>query len=308
MPVDEDRKTPVFPASQRLFAMETWGKDAIPSTSQASGISYRSDSEPCLSTVMLPSDLPGSAINLFDELKAHPSCIIKSITIDNQSIGSPEKQGESWFSKIGIYTSKLTSLNCWKGMKEETRQLDRDIQNFTNSCLNESHELSECQTNEGQAYIPYDLAKMYISKIADDMQKMKLKYMDIIKEIDSNTKKQQEQISLSLRNHYQDKMRTLKIRIQAYHEVMDEKSQHFQDKMKDLEMEKEQWLQEKTSLLLEINELKEKLESEKCRTADMKKMEFELVKCPLCNGDYQRQIANTRSEKADEREQISYIL
>lgn len=67
---------------------ETWGKDAVPSTSQTSGISYRSDSEPCLSTVMLNSDLPGSVTNLFHELKNHPSCIIKSITIDNDAIKS----------------------------------------------------------------------------------------------------------------------------------------------------------------------------------------------------------------------------
>ncbi|KAM3936765.1 uncharacterized protein RB166_000361 [Leptodactylus fuscus] len=259
------KKNTVFPASHHT--VETWGKDAIPSTSRTSGISFRSDSEPCLSTVMLNSDLPGSTTNLFDELKSHPSCIIKSITIDNDSIESPGKQGESWFNKIGIYTSKLSAMSCWKGMKEETKQLDRDTHNFTNSCLNESQELVECQTNEGQAYIPYHFAKMYISKVSDDMQKMKLKYMDIIKEMDYNAKKQQEQISFNLRNHYHDKMKILKVRIQAYHDVMERKSQHFQDKIKALEMEKEQWTQEKSSLLLEINELEEKLVHEKVHYA-----------------------------------------
>ncbi|KAG8595774.1 hypothetical protein GDO81_001624 [Engystomops pustulosus] len=67
--------------------METWGKDAMPSTSQT-GISYRSDSEPCLSTVMFNSELPGSATNLFNELKTPPSCMIKSITIDNDATAS----------------------------------------------------------------------------------------------------------------------------------------------------------------------------------------------------------------------------
>ncbi|KAM4049017.1 uncharacterized protein ACNLHF_002676 [Anomaloglossus baeobatrachus] len=258
--------------------METWGKDPIPSTSQTSGISYRSDSEPCLSTVMLNSDLPGSATNVFNELKAHPSYIIRSIAIDNDSVESPGKQCESWFSKIGICTSKLTALNCWKGMKDETRQLDKDIHNFTNSCLNESHELAECQANPGQAYIPYEFAKMYITKIADDMQKMKLKYMDILKKMDLNGKKQQEQISLRLRHQYHDKMKMVKTRIQAYHDVMEKKSQHFQDKIKDLEIEREAWKQEKLSLVFEIQELKKRLEYEKCKAPDMDKVGFEPLK------------------------------
>ncbi|XP_069819583.1 uncharacterized protein [Dendropsophus ebraccatus] len=298
------KKNAVYPASHSLFTMETWGKDAIPSTSQTCVTSYRSDSEPCLSTVMLNSDLPGSVSNLFDEVKTHPSCIIKSITIDNDSIESPGKQGESWFSKIGIYKSKLTSLNCWKGIKEETRQLDRDAHNITSSCLKESHELAECQTNKGQAYIPYHLAKMYISKISDDMQKMKSRYMDVIKEIDGNAKKQQEQVFLSIRNHYHDKMKILKNRIQAYHDVMEKKSQQSQDKIKDLEMEKELWTQEKTSLLLQINELQEELDYKKCGAAGLEKSE--LVKCPLCKENYQRQ-TDARSEKANEVEHISYI-
>ncbi|KAG8595777.1 hypothetical protein GDO81_001626 [Engystomops pustulosus] len=95
------------------------------------------------------------------------------------------------------------------------------------------------------------------------MQKMKNRYMDIMKECDYNAKKQQEQISQSLRNHYKDKMKILKARIEAYHELMEKKSQQFQDKIKDLEMEKEEWTEEKASLLIEINELKQKLEYEK---------------------------------------------
>ncbi|XP_069601579.1 uncharacterized protein [Ranitomeya imitator] len=256
---------------------------------------------------MLHSDLPGSATNLFNDLKIHPSYIIKSITIDNDSVESPGKQDESFFNKIGIYTSKLTSLNCWKGMKEETRQLDKDIHNFTNSCLNEGHELSKCQTNEGQAYIPYEFAKMYITKIADDMQKMKLKYMDILKKMDYNGKKQQEQISHSLRNHYHDKMKIVKTRIEAYRDVMDKKSQHFQDKIKNLELEKEEWKQEKMCLVLEIQELKERLEYKKCRAPEEENMELEPVKCPLCKGDYWRHFSAARMDKANEMEAVSYI-
>ncbi|XP_073399847.1 uncharacterized protein [Dendrobates tinctorius] len=178
----------------------------------------------------------------------------------------PGKQDESFFNKIGIYTSKLTSLNCWKGMKEETRQLDKDIHNFTNSCLNGNHELSECQTNEGQAYIPYEFAKMYITKIAVDMQKMKLKYMDFLKKMDINGKKQQ-----------------------------------------GLEMEKEEWKQEKMSLVLEIKELKERVEYKKCRAPEEENMELEPVKCPLCKGDYWRHFSAARMDKAKEMEAVSYI-
>ncbi|XP_063774161.1 uncharacterized protein LOC134910198 isoform X2 [Pseudophryne corroboree] len=244
--------------------METWGRDAEPSTSQTSGGSFRSDNEAHLSSEMLHSDLPGHVTSYFDELTSHPSCIIKSIAIDNDSLESPEKQDESWLSKIGSYRSKLAFLNCWNGAKEDTAEPKRDLHKFTKTYESRSlNELAECEEHEGQPYIPYDLAKIYITKIVNDMQQMKIKHMEVIKETDGNARRNQENVILILRNHYRAKMNILKTRLEVYHDIMEKKTAQFQDRIKDLEIEREQLINEKSSLLFEISELKEKLEHEK---------------------------------------------
>ena len=43
-----------------------------------------------------------------------------------------------------------------------------DIHELQNTCLNEScgpNDLAECEENDGQPYIPYQLAKIYITKV-----------------------------------------------------------------------------------------------------------------------------------------------
>ncbi|XP_072260249.1 uncharacterized protein [Pyxicephalus adspersus] len=244
---------------------EPWSKSAIPSTSQMCKDSYRSDNDANEPSVLFHSDLPGSVTDLFGELQAHRSCIVNSIAIDNDSLQNPDKQGESWLNKIGIYTRKLAFLNCWKGIKEDSTELEKDIHTLQNTCLNEScdpSDLAECEENEGQPYIPYELAKMYITKVVKDMQKMKLTHMQIISEIDENLKRKQDQEILILKNHYRDKMKVLKTRLETYHDLMEQKTEGLQEKIKDLEKEKDQWIQEKASLLQEIQQLKEKLGQE----------------------------------------------
>ncbi|XP_073490450.1 uncharacterized protein [Aquarana catesbeiana] len=264
---------------ERIPQPEPWGKAAIPSTSQTCRDLFRSVIEPNEPPVLFQSDLPGSVTDLFDE--AHPSCIVKSIAIDNDSIQSQEKQGESWFDKIGIYTRKWAFLNCWKGVKEDVIELERDIHKLQNTCLNEScgpSDLAECEENDGQPYIPYQLAKMYITKVANDMQKMKIKHMQIITEIDDNAKRNREQEILILKNYYRDKMKILKARLETYYDLMEQKTGCLQEKIKVLEEEKEQWIQEKSSLLNEIQELKEKLGQEKFNRSKLEIIEIQSKK------------------------------
>ncbi|XP_073490467.1 uncharacterized protein [Aquarana catesbeiana] len=226
---------------ERIPQPEPWGKAAIPSTSQTCRDLFRSVIEPNEPPVLFQSDLPGSVTDLFDE--AHPSCIVKSIAIDNDSI--------------------------------------QNIHKLQNTCLNEScgpSDLAECEENDGQPYIPYQLAKMYITKVANDMQKMKIKHMQIITEIDDNAKRNREQEILILKNYYRDKMKILKARLETYYDLMEQKTGCLQEKIKVLEEEKEQWIQEKSSLLNEIQELKEKLGQEKFNRSKLEIIEIQSKK------------------------------
>ncbi|XP_068098241.1 uncharacterized protein [Hyperolius riggenbachi] len=120
-----------------------------------------------------------------------------------------------------------------------------------------------CGENDGLPYVPYELAKMYIVKVVKDMQTMKLKHRQTIKETEENAMKKQEQEINLLKNTYRNKMKILKTRLESYQDIMEQKTAHLQDKIKGLEEEQELWQQERASLLFEIQVLKERLGQEK---------------------------------------------
>ncbi|XP_053555949.1 uncharacterized protein LOC128647190 [Bombina bombina] len=152
-----------------------------------------------------------------------------------------------------------------------------DITSFRNACLNNykhPEDLTECMTMEGQPYIPYKLAKLYITKIVTDMEQLKLKHKKIIKEIQASDKQNQDQAILALRKHYQTKMKNLKLELEAYHDINEKKHKEFQNKIKDMEKEKEHLIQEKASILFQLMELKEQMECEKSSKEEIKKTEY----------------------------------
>ncbi|CAM4558154.1 unnamed protein product [Lepidochelys olivacea] len=183
------KRNSVFPAAESQSKAEVWVHTVIPSSSQVTEDSLRSDAErKSQATITSSVPLPGSINAYLDEMQVHPSCAIKSIMTDEE-IGQVEiGQGESWLNKFRINRNKLAFLKCligWKGNKTAVEKADPP--NAPGVCSHDNHrpaELDGCMAKEEQPYIPYKLAKLYITKIVKDMQQMKIRHMKVIRELD----------------------------------------------------------------------------------------------------------------------------
>ncbi|XP_068783521.1 probable DNA double-strand break repair Rad50 ATPase isoform X2 [Struthio camelus] len=219
----------VSPAAKSQSKTEAWVQTVIPSIYQVSKDSVKSNADPKLQTSIHSSvPLPGSVIDYSDETQQHPSCVIQNV------------------------------------MTEE--EPDQDHANTSGVCSadnNKVTELEECRTKEELLYIPYKLAKLYITKIVEDMQQMKIKHTKIIKELGNIRKENQEQTITTMKKHYGDKMRSVKAQLEAYQELMNKRSTHWQVTIKNLRERNRQLSQDKEELLHQINHQTEKWKEEK---------------------------------------------
>ncbi|XP_053888199.1 uncharacterized protein LOC128839325 [Malaclemys terrapin pileata] len=115
------KRNSVFPEAESQNKAEVWVQTVIPSSSQVTEDSLRSDVEPkSQATITSSVPLPGSVTAYLDEMQVHPSCAIKSIMIDEETGQVEIGQGESWLNKLRINRNKLAFLKCligWKGNK-----------------------------------------------------------------------------------------------------------------------------------------------------------------------------------------------
>nr|XP_020865199.1 centrosome-associated protein CEP250-like [Phascolarctos cinereus] len=121
---------------------------------------------------------------------------------------------------------KQTHLSCVAKIDEE---YGKEIQNnfrITDERNQRPTELNIFPTK--QPYIPYALAKAYITK-----------------------------------NDYSSKIKTLRVRFEAYQEQVNKKNRAWKDTKKILEEKTDELMQEKDKLLLQVNQEKEKWEKEK---------------------------------------------
>ncbi|XP_031750966.1 uncharacterized protein LOC105946329 [Xenopus tropicalis] len=219
------------------YELGPWGEKMVPYSAQASGNSITTDNMQ-YSSAMCTTELPGSVISLSEELSAYPSCITKSIAVDEgDSIEDPDEKGKSWLSKIGIYRNKLTFLPHWSSREESTTDFNHDSADMhalknSSFIFRDPSDMTKHMANEGQLYIPYNLAKFYINKIVKDMQQMQTKHTEATRQLKVAEKQKQEQAVLAIRTHYRDKMKMLKFRLEAYQETMEKKNKELCDKIK----------------------------------------------------------------------------
>ncbi|XP_061483919.1 uncharacterized protein LOC133385269 [Rhineura floridana] len=129
--------------------------------------------------------------------------------------------------------------------------------------LSHDSKLDGCLSKEEQPYIPYRLAKLYITKVAKDMHQMKTGYMKAIKELEHAGKENQEQAIMTLKNQYSNKMKNLRAHLEAYQETVEKKNQYWQDTTKRLKEENRNLRQEKEDLVNQITLQKENWGDEK---------------------------------------------
>ncbi|KAJ6669587.1 hypothetical protein lerEdw1_000136, partial [Lerista edwardsae] len=257
------RRNAVFPAAESQSKTEAWVQAVVPSSSQVTEESLRSDVEPKSQTTIISSvPLPGSVIDHPDEMQAHSLYVAKSSGSDAEAGHGEAGQGQSFFNKLGFNKNKSSFVKClneWKGNKTAAQKGHPSSPRV----LSHDNQLGGCLSKEEQPYIPYRLAKLYITKIAKDMQQMKTGYVKVIKELEHAGKENKEQAIMELKNQYGNKMKILRDQLGAYQELVDKKNQYWQDTMKRLKEENMKLRQEKEELASQIILQREKWDKER---------------------------------------------
>ncbi|XP_056181669.1 uncharacterized protein LOC130143084 [Falco biarmicus] len=250
----------------RLVTMdeELWVKKAIPSGFQEHEDSVRIDTETKPQTTIYSSvPLPGSVIDYSEEIQEHPSCVIRSVMIEDTP--EEDREGNSWLHRLGMNINKWSFLNSLIGWSEN-RALEKVEQlNTSGVCSDVDHKATELEdhTTQEVPYIPYKLAALSIIKIVKDMHQMKKKHVRIIRQLDNIRKEKQEQTISTINKHYGEKMSSLRSQLEAYQELMSKSNTHQQDIITSLRERNRQLIQEKEDLLHQIKQQTEKWEEEK---------------------------------------------
>ncbi|XP_053909987.1 uncharacterized protein LOC128850374 [Cuculus canorus] len=262
----KNNKNSVSAATETQSKTEAWLQTVIPSGAQVSEDSVKIDPETKpQTTIHSPVPLPGSIINYSEEIQELPSCVIKSMVIED----TPKEdngEGNSWLHKLGMTINKWSFLNSLVGWSENRALGKVDHLNPSGACSDAScktTELEECTTKEEVPYIPYKIATSYIIKIVKDMQQMKKNHMRVIRQLDNIRKKKQEQRITAIKKHYSEKMRSFKCQLEAYRELMNKSNTHQQDTIKSLRERNKQLIQEKDDLLHQMQQQTEQWEEEK---------------------------------------------
>ncbi|XP_077792088.1 uncharacterized protein LOC114606889 [Podarcis muralis] len=260
--LSKKKRNSVFPAAESQNKTEAWVQTVIPSSSQVTEESSRSDAEPKSQTTISSSiPLPGSIMDYMDELQMHPPCAAKSAAIVEEAGCGEIGQGQSWLNKLSFNKNKLSFVTCLNERKgNKTAQKGHPS---APRVLFHDNQLDGCLSKEEQLYIPYRLAKLYITKIAKDMHQMKIGYTKAIKELEHVGKENQEQAMMALKNQYSNKMKNLRAQLEAYQEAVDKQNQYWQDTTKKLKEENRILRQEKEDLANQITLQKEKWGDEK---------------------------------------------
>ncbi|XP_032061788.1 uncharacterized protein LOC116500708 [Aythya fuligula] len=252
------------PAAKSQSRTDAWLRTVTPSCSCVPEDQVRSEPHPKpQSTIHSSVPLPGSVMDFSGEIQEHPSCVIKSVMLEETP--EQDEEGKFWLHKVGMSINKWSLLNSLIGWSEN-RPLEKDHRNTSEICSDADHkltELEECKTEE-VPYIPYKLATCYIIKIVKDMQEMKSKHLKIIRQLENTKKENQskEQSITTIKKLYGDKIRSLKSQLEAYHELMNKNSTHWQNTVKSLRERNRQLSQDKEDLIHQMKQQTEKWEEQ----------------------------------------------
>ncbi|XP_055080202.1 uncharacterized protein LOC129456525 [Periophthalmus magnuspinnatus] len=113
-----------------------------------------------------------------------------------------------------------------------------------------SERVTKCeQTLDAEKiYIPYESAEMCITQIAHDIERLKRKHLEIVKELESSFKAtaraNQECITDRIRSHYQNKLNSLKKMLRLYQEKVEMKNADLDRQVAALSAQNSQLLEE----------------------------------------------------------------
>ncbi|GAA6220911.1 kinesin-like protein KIN-14I isoform X1 [Lates japonicus] len=104
------------------------------------------------------------------------------------------------------------------------------------------------RSRDVKIYIPYESAELCITQIAEDMEAMKRRHLEMVRELEENfqltARENQEWTMQKIRNHYQSKLNTLRRILDLYQEKVEKKNAAWERRVAALTAQNEQLLEE----------------------------------------------------------------
>ncbi|KAM8760480.1 putative LOC110439812 homolog [Acanthopagrus schlegelii] len=113
----------------------------------------------------------------------------------------------------------------------------------------DTHQAAEAErSQEVKIYIPYESAELCVTQIAEDMEAMKRRHLEMVQELEENfhiaARENQEWTVQRMRSHYQNKLNTLRRILDLYQEKVERKDAEWERRVGALTAQNEQLLEE----------------------------------------------------------------
>ncbi|XP_074525823.1 putative LOC110439812 homolog [Halichoeres trimaculatus] len=172
---------------------------------------------------LVPEDLPGSVPELEDE---RPCPIIHNTQLDQYEDRTVVIHHKT------LWTKKWAVFRRWIGADRRKPPGQAANRGPSESQLSDSSDAAQSaeaeRSQEVKIYIPYESAELYITQIAQDMETMKRRHLEMVQELEENfqitARENQEWTVQRIRSHYQNKLNTLRRILDVYQEKVDKKN------------------------------------------------------------------------------------
>ncbi|XP_064209290.1 uncharacterized protein LOC135264501 [Anguilla rostrata] len=266
------RNVSVAPATKQ----RAWETAALPSDSDVSMATGRKAGRSHNSTTFL-EELPGSVPDLREEVQRRQPCPVHKTHLDRDSVPALCEGKDSWLNKS---RTKWTAFTQWvkagrrknaiAGAREDTHPAGAGQRDW-----------EEEGSNDVKIFIPYDSAKLCITQIAEDMQLMRNRHLEMVQELEENfqmaSQQNQEKTIQKIRMHYQNKLNTLKRVLDTYQERVEEKNVYMEERLKTLKDQNQKHIEEKINLLDKIKAEATHWDKEKNKILDLFSSKLDLL-------------------------------
>ncbi|CAL8248699.1 unnamed protein product [Merluccius merluccius] len=183
-------------------------------------------------------DLPGSVPDLREEPRGLRACPVYSTRIDqdpDNTAGQPHK---------ALWLKRWEAFRRWIAADHRKRPGQEGEQMSSSG----SEVDPGMEGEDVRIYIPYESAELCITQVAKDMEAMKSRHLEMVRELEESfqiaARENQERTVQQIRAHYQSKMNALKKILGLYQEKVEKKDTEWHKKVLALTSQREQLLEE----------------------------------------------------------------
>ncbi|XP_050930844.1 uncharacterized protein si:dkey-96l17.6 [Lates calcarifer] len=147
---------------------------------------------------------------------------------------------------------RWAAFRRWIGIdrrKHPGQEVNQGLSEFQLSDSSDADQMTEAErSRDVKIYIPYESAELCITQIAEDMEAMKRRHLEMVHELEENfqltARENQEWTMQKIRNHYQSKLNTLRRILDLYQEKVEKKNADWERRVAALTAQNEQLLEE----------------------------------------------------------------